>query len=84
MNGDKNCCRLDASLVLAASLEWEGARVWVLLNLFFLLSKKKKVWLGWGSDSVVDRLRSPPEALASVFPAQKKERKASRAVCWSL
>lgn len=48
MNGDKNCCRLDASLVLAASLEWEGARVWVLLNLFFLLSKKKKSLAGLG------------------------------------
>jgi hypothetical protein len=87
VNGDKNCCRLDASLVIAVSLEWEGARVWVPPNLFFFLPKKRKkerekerarVWLGW--DLVVDYLPSSGEALGSVSPAQRRERKTSLAV----
>lgn len=48
VNGDRNCCRLDAFPVLAASLRWEGATVWVPSNLFFLLSEgKKKNESGW-------------------------------------
>lgn len=48
VNGDRNCCRLDASPVLAASLRWEGATVWVPSNLFFFQKEKKKEsgWIG--------------------------------------
>lgn len=80
VNGDRNCCRLDVTVVLVASLEWEGVRVWVPSNFFFLLPLKKKNESGWfGSRwwiTCVDHTGSPGFSIPST-----KERKENLPCC---